>query len=75
VLEFEDLRNAMNEFGVQIRRPPFLEDKQMNKYTIEKPYGNRPVEVKNRNIEKEEFLKWVNENNVKNEGGEEDYNE
>jgi hypothetical protein len=38
-LEFEDLRSAMNEFGVYIRKPPFLEDKQKNKYTVEKKLG------------------------------------
>jgi hypothetical protein len=31
----------MNEFGVYIRKPPFLEDKQKNKYTVEKKFGGK----------------------------------
>ena len=34
VFHFEDLRNAMVEFGVQIHRPPFLEDGQAARYTV-----------------------------------------
>ena len=35
VLQFEDLRNAMTEFGVPVRRPPFLEDQFVNKYKVD----------------------------------------
>lgn len=35
VLAFEDLRNALIEQGIQIRRPPFLEDKVAGKFTVE----------------------------------------
>jgi hypothetical protein len=37
VLHFEDLRNALMEFGVVVRRPPFLEDQTQNKYTVQMP--------------------------------------
>ena len=36
VLTFEDLRNALIEQGVSVRRPPFLEDKAHTKFTLDK---------------------------------------
>ena len=37
VMHFEDLRNALCEFGIHVRRPPFLEDQSQNKYSIQMP--------------------------------------
>ena len=51
VLSFENLRNALMDFGVTIRRPPFLEDKQQSKYTAENVRLNR----KEQNFEDEKI--------------------
>ena len=41
VLQFEDLRNAMCENGVFIRRPPFLEDQTLKKFSVDEEMNKK----------------------------------
>ena len=41
-LTFDDLSKALEEFGIALRRPPFLDDKIMPPAAPQKPTGKRP---------------------------------
>ena len=42
-LHMQDVQSALVEFGVNLHRPPFLEDVQAPKYSVEMPMKSQKI--------------------------------